>query len=496
MKMTKLNKKIQRRRFLQGSGAMVAMPYLELFASPAQACGEVAPRFMAIYMANGTTQDDFFSIAGGNGSNYASRYIDWRKNGGGKAPITRSGSAWNPNKIVRPYQSAGIKEKIAVYNHLSNNSLASSNSNGVHATAACSYLTCQGAKATKSPIQMGGQSFDYMLSEHYKGTTSLKSMHLSSAVKHGSGNGSHVTYSDTLTWDKDGKAVRAFVSPRDAFNEYFGNAGALSSTEQVTDADDALTKSVLDFVLEDANELVKHLGQADKERMDEYLTGLRELEEAIEVETISVQCDVPSENYPHYVQYSQQAAVPGSYDRPKHIDMNFDMMYLALKCGLTNVLTFIVDEERGEFKWPSSISTSPTEYHGMSHRQPDNFAKVNTYMSGKIAGFLKRLDGINESNGLTILDNSVVMAGSGMNGPVYYPNGINGPGDPGDDHQRHALPIVFSGSGGGKLKTNQEICFPPGKRFSNVYQTLATHVYCTPQKKFANSNGVIDEMLL
>lgn len=494
-----IDKNIKRRRFLQGSGATVALPFLELYATPAQACGAVNPRFIAIYMANGVTRNDFWSVQGGNGSNYNKRYLDWVKNGKNKSPITRSGGDWTPNKIVKPFVDKGLKNKIAMYGHLSNNALASSNQNGVHAAAACCYLTCQGA-LNKSNPQMGGQSFDHFLGEHYKDSTSLKSMNLSSVIKNGSGNGSNVVYSNIISWNGSGKPVQTYVSPRDAFKKYFGNAGVLNMPSQGGGVEN-LDLSVLDFVIDDASALRSKLGQDDKNRLDEYLTSLREMEESINNindggEPPTLQCEIPSTDYPHYVTVGKDSKPPGGYDRPKHMDMNFEMMNLALKCGLTNVATYIIEGERAEFIYPNSISGVGSNYHSMSHTRPANFARVNTFLYSEIADFLKKLDSVQESNGLSILDNSVVMAGSGMAGPVYFDKNRREDGIPIDDHQRHCLPIVFAGSGGGKLKTNQEVCMPAATRYANVFETLNRNVYCTADKKFANSNGVLNEMLL
>ena len=163
MKKPLLNAHTGRRRFLKGAGAAVALPYLELFATPAQAaCGAANPRFLAIYFPNGASQDDFFSVHPGNGSSKFARYNDWKKNGRNKAPVVRSGDNWNPGRNMNPFVSAGLKDKIAVYQHLDSQALVSGGSGGSHPQDTSCFLTCAGASKV-SPVRVT-KSFDQVLS--------------------------------------------------------------------------------------------------------------------------------------------------------------------------------------------------------------------------------------------------------------------------------------------------------------------------------------------
>ena len=103
---------------------------------------------------------------------------------------------------------------------------------------------------------------------------------------------------------------------------------------------------------------------------------------------------------------------------------------------------------------------------------------------------LSKLDNLPvESNGLSPLDNTVALFGSGLNGRFNSADGFS------EGHRRHSIPMLIAGSGGGKLKTDQEVGLPAGTRYANLFETLLANVYCTPETKFANSTGVIESMI-
>ncbi|MBU62070.1 MAG: hypothetical protein CMI26_06170, partial [Opitutae bacterium] len=118
---------------------------------------------------------------------------------------------------------------------------------------------------------------------------------------------------------------------------------------------------------------------------------------------------------------------------------------VALQSGLTNVATFMVGPERWDTPYLfESLFDKPRSHHQMSHNQKkfiEDLIKVDHFHMEQFAYLLEKMDGIEEANGKTLLDNTLFTYGSGL-------------GD-GATHQYSALPIVTAGSGGGKFKTGR-----------------------------------------
>jgi hypothetical protein len=135
----------------------------------------------------------------------------------------------------------------------------------------------------------------------------------------------------------------------------------------------------------------------------------------------------------------------GKLPRGEYIRLMGDLMVVALQSGLTNVATFMVGPERWDTPYLfESLFDKPRSHHQMSHNQKkfiEDLIKVDHFHMEQFAYLLEKMDGIQEANGKTLLDNTLFTYGSGL-------------GD-GATHQYSALPIVTAGSGGGAFKTGR-----------------------------------------
>jgi hypothetical protein len=125
----------------------------------------------------------------------------------------------------------------------------------------------------------------------------------------------------------------------------------------------------------------------------------------------------------------------------------------------------------------------PRSHHGMSHNQTkmiDDLLRVDHFHMEQFAYLIQRMDSIMESNGTSLLDNTLFTYGSGL-------------GD-GSTHQYNDLPIIVAGSGGGKFKTGQHINMPEGTPLANLWLTQA-RVMGLELDRFSDSSGEIRSVL-
>ena len=160
-----------------------------------------------------------------------------------------------------------------------------------------------------------------------------------------------------------------------------------------------------------------------------------------------------------------------------------DLMVVALQTGLTNVATFMIGPERWDTPFMfDSLFDKPRSHHQMSHNQTkfiDDLLRVDRFHMEQYFYILNRMNEIEEADGSTLLDNSLVTYGSGL-------------GD-GSTHQYNDLPIVVAG-GGKHVKAGQHINMPEGTPLANLWLTQA-QLMGLEVDEFADSNGVIDSLV-
>jgi hypothetical protein len=272
------------------------------------------------------------------------------------------------------------------------------------------------------------------------------------------------------------------VNPQVLFDSLVGSIGV--STEGDAEAEAAaemrraLDKSVLDAVLENAERTQKRLGKEDQRRLEQFLDSVREVElQAASVGGAMAANCIESERAGFPAQYGLSNGVDG-YDKAAHADVINELIVMAFSCDLTRIISYMLDDARSEFVYDhltrrefDEFTSTPGDgscgnFHGLQHAGDENpeFATINWWLSEKVAELCLKLDEIPEGDG-SILDNTVVLYGSGMHG---------------GNHNSDELPIVLLGGGGGRLSTDQHIAFPapPDDRpLRDLYLTLLNGVY-------------------
>ena len=197
-------------------------------------------------------------------------------------------------------------------------------------------------------------------------------------------------------------------------------------------------ESILLAMREDANRLNTLLGREDRLRMEEYLTGVRELERRLsdfgsgEGGGGGNACLAPG-------------APPDPASYQEHVRLMMDMVVFAFRCDLTRVATFMMENPFNSRDYnfiDVSGNSHEISHHGGDADKVESIRRINAWQTERVAELLQQMAAIDEGQG-SLLDNSL----------VYYTSEF---GD-GDDHYHHNLPVLLAGSLGGAIKPGRHI---------------------------------------
>jgi hypothetical protein len=260
------------------------------------------------------------------------------------------------------------------------------------------------------------------------------------------------------------------ANPKLVFERLFGN-GANAEEAAVRQKREQYNKSILDFVLEDANSLKRQLGATDRRKLDEYMTAVRELEERIQqAEKFKLANVAP---------IARKDFLPQDYSYEQHIRMMYDLMVLAFQTDSTRIATFLVAHDGSNRSYP--FIGVPDGHHDLSHHggdavKLDKIAKINTFHTTQFAYFLDKLKAVKEGGG-SLLDNCAVVFGSGL--------------ADGNRHAHHDLPILLAGRGGGTIKSGQSLEFKTKTPLCNLFVSLADRMGAKVDQ-FGDSTGRLE----
>ena len=216
----------------------------------------------------------------------------------------------------------------------------------------------------------------------------------------------------------------------------------------------------------EARRINGHLDAGDRQKLDEYLTGIREIEQRIiQLEKMGVPA-VPELDLP------QQA--PADYR--EHIRLLADMLVLAFQTDSTRIATFMLAHDGSNRTFPD-IGVGDG-HHEISHHQKsadklEKIGKIDHFYAEQLAYILGRLREIREGNGRSLLDNSMLVYASGLSD--------------GNRHRHDDLPVVLAGSGGGQLATGRHLKLPE-QPMTNLFLTMLEAIGA-PTPQFGDSTA-------
>jgi hypothetical protein len=433
---------ISRRTALRGLGTALALPWLEAMAPALAADGSGPPIRMAfLYVPNGIHMAEWTPPA--------------------------VGTDFALPKILEPV--APFKKELLVLSGLAQDKARDHGDGpGDHARSLATFLTGAHPRKTDGANIRVGVSVDQVAAQVIGRKTRLASLELGCDHSAQSGNcdsGYSCAYSSNISWRSESMPMPKEVDPRLVFERLFSN-NAPREAASARAIRQAYNKSILDLVADDARRLNERLGSADRRKMDEYLTSVRELEGRI-----SGAADAP-------VTPPADATKPSGIpeDLKEHIRLLFDMIALAFQADLTRVVTFMYANEGSNRGYPFlgvSDGHHDISHHGGDPTKHAKLLKINRFHMEQFAYLLEKLKSIREGSG-TVLDHSMIVYGSGISD--------------GNSHDHANLPILLAGRGGGALAGGAHLRYPDNTPLNNLYLSLLDRVGVQP-KFLGDSTG-------
>jgi hypothetical protein len=441
-------RRLSRRTVLRGLGTAIALPWLEAMAPEAGAAASVgrpAPLRMAfLYVPNGV------------------HMADWTP--------SKTGSDFQLPHILEPL--APVKDDLLVLTGLAQrNAEALGDGGGDHARSLATFLTGCHPKKTDGANIRAGISVDQVAALKVGQQTRFASLELGCDRGAQSGNcdsGYSCAYSSNISWRSETTPMAKEVNPRLVFDRLF--ASQVAGENAAARAKRALYKrSILDFVAEDAGTLKSRLGVSDRRKVEEYLTGVRELEVRMARAEESPAGNLRDTPKPQ--------GVPKDYE--EHIRLMYDLMVLAFQGDVTRIATFMYANE-GSSKSYHFIGV-PEGHHDLSHhggdpKKHEKIKKINRFHITQFAYFLQKLKAIKEGDA-TLLDRSMIVYGSGISD--------------GDRHNHDDLPVLLAGKGSGTIHTGRHVKLDKSTPLNNLYLAMLDRVGA-PIDRLGDSTGRLE----
>ncbi len=398
MNMADRSRKLTRRRMLRGLGVTVTLPWLESVPAFADAPkpktpGADAPTRLGVLFA-------------GNGFH---KHEWWAKG---------EGKAMELGKVLEPLND--FREDMLFIRGLYNAEALKGN---IHSSMTGNLLS--GAPLASGGEIRSGTSFDQVIAQRYGASTRVPSLVLGCEKANPSVHKNYsMLYSSHISWSSPTAPTPLEVYPALAFDRLFKDDVEIGD------------RSVLDAVLGDALRRRRSISMDYQKRLDEYLNSVREVERRIEQagKRGELQGWRPTLEKPNIPRPAD--GIP--QDIGEHMRLMADIMVLAFQTDATRVTTLKLNNDHSSLRF-SNLGVDYMIHHLLSHKDTDDWLKVNRFFVEQFAYIASKLDAVQEGE-RTALDNSMLVFCSSM---------LTG------HHDASQLPVVILGRGGGKLKTGR-----------------------------------------
>jgi hypothetical protein len=366
-------------------------------------------------------------------------------------PRDAAGSGLDLPPILEPLRA--VKDEVLVLSGLTlNPARALGDGGGDHARAMASFLTGRHPRKTDGADLRAGISVDQLAAREIGKATRFPSLEIGCEGGRNGGECDHgysCAYQSNLSWRGESTPVAKQINPRLVFDRLFGAPPSAATGSDPARAD-RRRKSVLDFVGEDARRISKTLGAPDRRKLDEYLTGVREIERRLDGARPMVSASGAT--------YRRPLSIPADYR--EHLRLMADLLTLAFQCDLTRIATFVFANDGSNRSYPA-IGV-PDGHHDLSHHGGDpakqrRISTINRFHVEQLAYLLERLKSIPEGPG-TLLDHCLIVYGSGISD--------------GNAHAHDDLPILVAGRANGTVKTGRHLLCPKETPLTNLYVSI------------------------
>jgi hypothetical protein len=437
---------LPRRTFLKGMGAAIALPMLDAMTPALAAARREAPvRLAFTYVPNGITMEEWTPAAAGRAFDYT--------------------------RVLKPLEP--FRQDTLVLTGLAQrNGNALGDGPGDHARAAASYLTGVHPRKTAGADIRNGVSVDQIAAQQIGHHTRFASLELGCDDSRTVGNcdsGYSCAYTNSLAWRSETTPMPPETNPRLVFERLFGDIDT-SVPPEVRARRLRHRRSILDLVGERTKGLAADLGPADRRKLDEYLSSIREIERRIELSEADMTDLVPSIDKP--------TGIPVLY--ADYVRLMFDLQIIAFQTDSTRISTMMMGRE-GSMRTYPEIGV-PDPHHPLTHHRGnaewiERVTQVNVMHMELFADFVRRMKETPDGDG-SLLDHTMIVYGSGLSD--------------GNRHTHEDLPVLLVGRGGG-FRTGQHIAYEAHTPMTNLFLTLLDRMGVQAEQ-IGDSTGHIEHL--
>ncbi len=417
-------KHLARRTFLKSAVASVSLPLLDAMipagTALAQTAANMGPRMGFFYFPHGAVMDNW-------------------------TPDT-TGSDFELKSILAPL--AQHKDYLTIVSNLENKRAYGP----VHAITPGTWLHGEAPRISHEPF--GGTTIDQIAAQHIGQDTPLPSIEVATETSGSAGACDRAygcSYAGTISFRTPTTPLPMENNPRKLFQTLFGVGDNAEERERLA----VQTSSILDLMLEETNQLARHLGATDRAVLGDYLETVREIERRVQK---TAEHDLSHIELPDAPQ-----GIPGSFD--DHINLQMDLILLAYQGNITRIASMMMAAEVSNQTY-NHVGVSDA-FHPLSHHQNDankiaRLLKIQEYHSRVFARFVDKLAAMPDGDKGSMLDNSLIMYGSNMSNS--------------NAHDHYPLPSVLVGRAGGTVKGGQHIAADERTPVSNLLLTVLDRI--------------------
>ena len=343
---------------------------------------------------------------------------------------------------------------------------------GDHARAGATWLT--GAHPKKSEFDLhAGISADQIAAREFGKATQLASLELgleSPSLAGDCDSGYSCAYTNTIAWRDPTTPLPVEINPRAVFERLFGDGETTDPVVRLAALKEQ--SSILDYIRDDVARLSPGLGARDKNKLDQYLSAIRDIERRIQkAEEQNAAVRMPVMERP--------SGIPEEFE--DHAKLMIDLQTLAFQADMTRVITFMMAREGSTRSYRSIGVTEghhPLTHHAGDQEKIEKVAKINNLHVQMFAYMLGKFQSTPDGDG-SLLDHSMVIYGSSISD--------------GNAHTHHDLPIVLAGGGAGQIEGGRHIRYPKETPMNNLLITVLGKAG-VPAEKLGDSTGQLTQL--
>lgn len=441
------NHQFIRRTFLRGVGVSMALPWLESLrvwgdeTRTSEPASEAPVRLAVLFSGNGFHSQEW-----------------WAKG---------EGKSMELGRVLEPLYD--FREKLLFVRGLYHEEARKGN---IHSSQTGNLLS--GAPIAAGGEIRSGTSFDQVLAQSYGRSTKVPSLVLGCERSNPSVHKNYsMLYSSHISWSSPTTPTPLEIYPALAFDRLF--------KDEVAPGD----KSVLDAVLEDAEDLRRQISRSDQQKLDEYLDSVRDVENRIDNagKRGELQGWRPTLEAPNL----ERPADGIPQDIAEHMRLMCDILVLGFQTDTTRITTLKLNNDHSALRFPNLPSVEQVGqgidymiHHLLSHSDGQDWLKVNQFFVEQIAYLARKLDSIQEGS-RTLLDNTMLLHCSSMMA--------------GARHDNDQLPVIVLGGAGGRLQGGRVIDYKDKseRQLCRLFMSMMDKMDVHPDS-FGDANEMLNEV--